>query len=312
MKERTATAVPRTHALKGGIAPYFFITPYFLIYLAFSLFPIIFTLYISFTSWNGFNSPVFIGIKNYLTLVADRRFYVALTNTLILMLMIIPLQIGLGMILAVLLSSKKMAGKGAFRLLNFLPYLTTPVAMGIIFTIIFDWQFGAVNQVLVALGVVKENVNWLGRPWPARIMVSLVTVWKYYGYTAVLFIAGITNINPSLYEAAEIDGASGAQKFLRITLPLLRPTIIFVVLTTMIGCFQIFDEPLMIFAGGGQGAMVGGPNNAVLTGIWMLYDTAFGNILRFGYASTVAYGLFALIAILTIGVNKLLQWREVL
>jgi cellobiose transport system permease protein len=310
MKDRTATVTLGTHPLKGGIAPYLFIAPYFLIYFAFSLFPIVFTLYISFTSWNGFTSPVFVGIKNYLLLVADKRFYGALVNTLILMLMIIPIQIGLGMLLAVLLSSNRMIGKDTFRLLNFLPYLTTPVAMGIIFTILFDWQFGAVNQALTALGLVRENVNWLGRPWPARIMVSLVTIWKYYGYTAVLFVAGITNINPSLYEAAEIDGASGPQKFMRITVPMLKPTIIFVVLTTMIGCFQIFDEPLMIFSSAGQSAMVGGPDNAVLTGIWMLYDTAFGNILRFGYASTVAYGLFAFIAVLTIGVNKLLQRRE--
>jgi multiple sugar transport system permease protein/cellobiose transport system permease protein len=310
MSESAAPTVLRRHSRSGRYAPYLFITPYFAIYIAFSLFPIVYTFYISLVSWNGFSSPVFVGFKNYLTLLADRRFFGALTNTLILMLMIIPVQIGLGMFLAVLLSSNSMIGKGSFRLLNFLPYLTTPVALGIIFGIIFDWQFGAINQILSGLGLVKENINWIGKPWPARIMVSLVTIWKYYGYTAVLFIAGITNINPSLYEAAEIDGVNGLQKFAHITVPLLKPTIIFVVLTTMIGCFQIFDEPLMIFSTAGSSSMVGGPDQAVLTGVWMIFDTAFGNILRFGYAATVAYGLFVFIAILTIGVNRLMQRRE--
>jgi cellobiose transport system permease protein len=310
MKESTGPTVLRRHSRSGRYAPYLFITPYFAIYIAFSLFPIIYTFYISLTAWNGFSSPVFVGIKNYLMLAADKRFFGALTNTLILMLMIIPVQIGLGMFLAVLLSSNSMIGKGSFRLLNFLPYLTTPVALGIIFGIIFDWQFGAINQILSALGLVKANINWIGKPWPARVMVSLVTIWKYYGYTAVLFIAGITNINPSLYEAAEIDGVNGVQKFTRITVPLLKPTIIFVVLTTMIGCFQIFDEPLMIFSTAGSSSMVGGPEHAVLTGVWMIFDTAFGNILRFGYGATVAYGLFVFIAILTIGVNRLMQRRE--
>jgi multiple sugar transport system permease protein/cellobiose transport system permease protein len=295
---------------RGRYAPYLFISPYFFIYIAFSLFPIIYTFYISLTSWNGFSSPVFIGLKNYLVLILDRRFYSALRNTLILMLMIIPLQIVLAMFVAVLLSSSIMPAKGTFRLLNFLPFLTTPLALGIIFGIMFDWQFGAVNQLLGLLGLVKENINWLGKPWPARIMVSLITVWKYYGYTAVLFMAGITNINPSLYEAAEIDGVNAVQKFARITVPLLRPTIIFVVLTTMIGCFQIFDEPLMIFSTSGSSSMVGGPDNAVLTGVWMIYDTAFGNILRFGYGAAIAYGLFVFIAVLTVGVNRRMQRRE--
>lgn len=310
MRDKAATTAMAHFQRRGRFAPYFFISPYFLIYFAFSLFPIAYTFYISLTSWNGFSSPVFIGLKNYLTLIGDRRFYGALSNTLILMLMIIPLQIALAMLVAILLSSKIMPAKGTFRLLNFLPYLTTPVALGIIFGIIFDWQFGVVNQILSGLHLVKENVNWLGRPWPARIMVSLITIWKYYGYTAVLFMAGITNINPSLYEAAEIDGVNALQKFSRITVPLLRPTIIFVILTTMIGCFQIFDEPLMIFSTAGSSGMVGGPNNAVLTGVWMIYDTAFGNILRFGYGAAIAYGLFVFIAILTVGVNRLMQRRE--
>lgn len=247
-------------------APYFFISPYFLIYFAFSLFPIIYTFYISLTEWNGFNEAVFVGFNNYLILIKDQRFFDALGNTLIFMLMIIPVQIVLGILVAVVLSSRTMIARDAFRLFNFLPYLTTPIALGMIFGILFDPQFGAINLILSGLSLVKENINWMGEVWPARIMVSLVTIWKYYGYTAVLFLAGITNINPELYEASEIDGTTPFQRFTKITLPLLRPVIIFIILTTMIGCFQIFEEPFMLFTAGSGAQMVGGPDNACLSG----------------------------------------------
>lgn len=285
--------------------PYFFILPYFLIYISFSLFPVVYTFYVSLTEWSGFTAPVFVGLKNYATLLQDERFYDAMGNTLIFMGMIIPVQIVLGMLTAVILSSKKMIVRDAYRLMNFLPYITTPVAMGILFAILFDWQFGMINLILSALGITKDNINWIGQPWPARFMISAITIWKYYGYTAVLFLAGITNISPDLYEAAEIDGANSFQRFTYITMPLLRPVVIFVVLTTMIGCFQIFDEPFMILAG-----VAGGPENSCLTGVWLLYDTAFGTIMKFGYGSAIAYMMFVFIALISISLYRVMQQRD--
>lgn len=285
--------------------PYFFILPYFLIYISFSLFPVVYTFYVSLTEWSGFSAPVFVGLKNYATLLKDERFYDAMGNTLIFMGMIIPVQIVLGMLTAVILSSKKMIVRDAYRLMNFLPYITTPVAMGILFAILFDWQFGMINLILSALGITKDNINWIGQPWPARFMISAITIWKYYGYTAVLFLAGITNISPDLYEAAEIDGANSFQRFTYITMPLLRPVVIFVVLTTMIGCFQIFDEPFMILAG-----VAGGPENSCLTGVWLLYDTAFGTIMKFGYGSAIAYMMFVFIALISISLYRVMQQRD--
>lgn len=285
--------------------PYFFILPYFLIYISFSLFPVVYTFYVSLTEWSGFTAPVFVGLKNYATLLKDERFYDAMGNTLIFMGMIIPVQIVLGMLTAVILSSKKMIVRDAYRLMNFLPYITTPVAMGILFAILFDWQFGMINLILSALGITKDNINWIGQPWPARFMISAITIWKYYGYTAVLFLAGITNISPDLYEAAEIDGANSFQRFTYITMPLLRPVVIFVVLTTMIGCFQIFDEPFMILAG-----VAGGPENSCLTGVWLLYDTAFGTIMKFGYGSAIAYMMFVFIALISISLYRVMQQRD--
>jgi cellobiose transport system permease protein len=292
------------------IAPYVFISPYFFIYIAFSLFPIIYTFAISLNDWNGFNNPVYVGAKNYLALLKDERFFGALKNTLLFMAMIIPIQIVLGLVVAVILSSRKMVFKHGYRLLNFLPYLTTPIALGVIFGLMFDPQFGSINAILSGLGLIKDNINWMAEAWPARIMVSLITIWKYYGYTSILFLAGITNINPVLYEAADMDGANPFQRFFSITLPQLKPVTVFIVLTTMIGCFQIFEEPFMLFTAGQGAVIVGGPDNSCLSGIWLVYDTAFGNVMRFGYGSSISYGLFVFIAVMAMIANKLMTRGE--
>ncbi len=295
-----------SYLLRQKAAPYLFILPYFLIFIAFSLFPILFSGYISLNDWNGYTNPVFIGLKNYAEVLGDARFYKALFNTLLLMVMIIPVQLILGFMIAVMLSSKVMILKKAFRLLNFLPYLTTPIALGVIFAILFDPAFGTVNFVLGKLGI--DAINWTKEAWPARALISMVTVWRYVGYTAVLFMAGITNINTDIYEASEIDGVNAWQRVTRITLPLLKPVTIFVVLSTLIGCFQIFEEPFMIFSVAGK--MVGGPNNSVLTGIWLFYDTAFSNQLRNGYASAIAVCLFIVIAVISFIANRLMNGKE--
>ncbi|MDO4547486.1 MAG: sugar ABC transporter permease, partial [Clostridia bacterium] len=187
---------------------------------------------------------------------------------------------------------------------NILPYLTSSIALGMIFSILFDANFGGINNFLRAIGVANPP-NWISKPWPARFMVAMITVWRFAGYTSVLFLAGITNISPEISEAAEIDGANALQKTTRIVLPLLRPITNFVIITTMIGCFQIFEEPFMIFKV--MGKLVGGPQNAVLSGMWLFYDTAFGTTMRYGYGSAIAVALIIFIAILTFIVNKLLK-----
>ena len=280
---------------KRKAIPYIFVAPYFLIFAAFSIFPIIFSIFISLHDWQGYNEATFVGIKNYIEVFGNARFYKAVGNTFILMLMIIPVQIILGFLIATFLNSKWMKLKKVFRLLNFLPYLTTPIALGVIFALLFDPAFGSVNQVLEWIGL--NAVNWTKEEWPARVLVAFVTTWRYVGYTAVMFMAGITNISPDLYEASEIDGANSIQRVFRITLPLLKPVTIFVVLSTMIGCFQIFEEPFMIFNVAGR--LVGGPNNSVLTGIWLFYDTAFNNQFRSGYAAAIALCLIVVIAIIS-------------
>jgi len=289
---------------KISLAPYIFISPFFLIFSVFLLFPILYTGYISFHSWDGFTPRIFTGIANYLTAVRDPRFLRAISNTLLLMLMIIPIQITLGFLVANILSSKVMIWRKSFRLFNFLPFLTAPISLGVIFAILFDPIHGPINYMLGVLGI--EGINWHGHVWAARILVASITIWRFFGYTAVLYMAGITSINPDLFEAADIEGVNAFQKIVFITLPALKPVSIFIILTTMIGCFQIFEEPFLIFDSLGA-RMVGGPDNAVLTAIWFYYDTAFRNMMRFGYASSVAFVLFGIIAVMSLSVNKILN-----
>ncbi len=286
------------------VAPYVFCAGFVMCFLTFQLFPILYTFYMSLTNWSPFNATTFIGLQNYIELFTDVRFLSALKNTAILVAMITPVQAILGLFIAVTLSRNFFPARNAFRLLNFMPYLTTPVALGVFFAILFDPFFGYVNKALALLGI--TGPDWTGDVWPARFLVAIVTIWRWSGYTAVMLMAGITNISKDIYEAAEVDGANEWQTFAKITLPLLRPVLVFVILTNLIGCFQIFEEPLLLFGGGGSGASgVGGPRNAVLTGVWMMYDTAFGSIMRYGYGSAIAYGMFLVIGIVTIAFNKI-------
>lgn len=306
MKDIKNASGQSAYMKKQRLAPYFFVAPYFVIFAAFSIFPIIFSGYISLHDWQGYNEPVFIGLKNYFEVLKDARFYKALGNTFLLMAMIIPVQLVLGFLIATILNEKIMPMKKTFRLLNFLPYLTTSIALGVIFGILFDSSFGTVNTVLKSFGL--KGVNWTKEAGPARLLIAFVTVWKYAGYTAVLFMAGITNINTDIYEACEIDGASFWQRVRYITIPLLKPVTIFVVLSTLIGCFQIFEEPFMIFYVS-AGKMVGGPDNSVLTAVWLFYDTAFNNQMRNGYASAIAVCLVAVIAAVSYIINRFLNGK---
>ncbi|MDR1287017.1 MAG: sugar ABC transporter permease [Treponema sp.] len=301
------------HGKKQGInplsrqaAPYVFSAPFVLFHFTFLLFPILFNFYMSLTNWTPFDPPAFAGIRNYLALFVHARFYRALCNTFILMLMIIPLQLTIGMIIAVILSYKSMIMKDTYRLCIFLPYLTTPVALGLFFAILFDPTFGYINMALDLLHLPQPD--WTGRPWAARAMVALITIWRWSGYTGVMFMAGITNISDDIFEACEIDGANGWQRFWYVILPMVKPVAVFVTLTTLIGCFQIFEEPLLLFSGGGSGrGLVGGPRGAALTGVWLMYDTAFGDIMNYGFGASISYGLFLAIALVTLVFNRIVK-----
>jgi cellobiose transport system permease protein len=282
------------------VQPYLFLSPYFLLFILFSLFPILYSFYISFQKWDGFNEAQFVGLDNYATLFTDMSFYQALFNTFSLIIIAIPLQLFTALLLATVIKNF-FRGKwgGALKLIHFLPYITTPVAVAILFQIMFDWQAGSVNMLLQAFQSTSDPINWLGTVWGARFVIILLVYWKYFGYLMVIVFAGLSTISEDIYEAASIDGASARVVFFKITLPLLKPVITFLIVTSIIGGIQLFDEPKLLFAN-----PLGGPDRTVMTIVMKFYEVSFSNF-NFGYGSAMAYGTFVLMFVLSLLTLKL-------
>ena len=294
-----------------GKWPYIFLAPFLISYVAFTLYPTMYSLYISFTNWSAINilEKGFTGLDNYRrVLTADPLFWRAVGNTFRLMLMAIPVTIVSGLMMAVLMHSLR-RGRQFFQTVNFLPYIITPVAIGLMFSYLFDWNVGPVNRLLSNMGLISKNINWLGSKNYAPTVVSLMIIWKNFGYFMVLYLSGLTTIPEDLYEAAHVDGATAVQSFFRITLPMLRPITIFVIINSGIGGFQLFDEAVQVFLGSGS-TMVGGPERSVLTVVWYFYDTSFKNNSRYGYGAAIAFCIFLIIATISLVNVKILNRKE--
>lgn len=273
----------------------YFVIPYFVTFLLFSLYPVIYTLIISLKKWDGMSvNQTFVGVKNYVTLIHDALFYQSIVNTLIMWICGVVPQMIFALLLAVLFNSvKKIKGKEFFRAAMYLPNLITPSAVAVLFVFLFDWQTGAVNKILLNLHVINEPINWLLSEYASRGIMSLVSWWMWFGYSTIIFGAGLNNIPAELYESASIDGATPWQSFKSVTMPLLKPTVLFAAVTSLIGGMQTFEIPYVMT--GGQG----GPNNKTLTVVMYLYNTAFQNS-NYGYGAAIGYGLFILILVFSI------------
>ncbi len=269
---------------------YYFIAPFFISFFVFGLGPILYSFYLSFTNWTGFDQPEFIGLANYERLIQDTVFLKSISNTLIIWIFSIIPQLTIALTLALILHEKFIRGRHLFHAIFYFPNIITPITIGVMFALMFDWQTGSVNQFLLSTGIINEPVHWLNDPWLARIIVALTMMFQNFGFNMLVFLAGLQAIPKDLYEAAEIDGASRVQTALRITIPLIRPVLIFTLITSVIGGLQIFDAPLMI----GKG-----PDNSTLTMIMNLYEAAFVRF-DYGYGATIAYGAFVVIAIATV------------
>jgi multiple sugar transport system permease protein/cellobiose transport system permease protein len=209
------------------------------------------------------------------------------------MLMSTPFVIIFGLLLAVFLFNIT-KGRSFFQTVNFIPYITTPVAIGLIFAFLFDWSSGTVNKILMSAGVLEQGINWLGEPLYARIVVAIMIIWKYTGYHMAIYLTGLSTISQDLYEAAKVDGSSPVNTFFKITVPLLAPITMFLVLTDIIGGLQMFDEPKLLFSD----TAVGGP------------DVTFSTS-RFGYGSAVSFSLFLIIIIFTLVAYKFMNKERV-
>ena len=287
--------------------PLFFVAPLIIFFLAFNLFPILYSVFLSFHDWSGIGDKVFIGLDNYVRIFTqDKTVWKSLGNTLYIMVLGFPLSIFLGLVLAAFLSNLKKF-RNVFQTINFLPYITTPVAIGLIFTFLFDWNTGIINKILSFFG--GEGINWLGNAKFAPLVIGFMIIWKTTGYYMALYLAGITSISEDIYEAAKVDGAGPVKTFFKITLPLLKPITIFIVITSLIYALQLFDEPNLMF-NVSTTSVIGGPDRSCLTMVWNFYDVAFGSTARLGYGSAVATTLFIIIVITSLVGMKLMNKKE--
>jgi lactose/L-arabinose transport system permease protein len=272
---------------------YLFISPFYILFAVFGLYPLLFSVYLGFTKWNGRGPLVFAGWDNYQLLLRDDVFWKSMANGVILFFLYVPVMTFLALVLAVVLNSQRVRGFQLFRTLIFMPFVTNMVAAGFTFQILLNQNYGLFNIFLGWLGI--PAVPWLNSEWGARISLSLLIIWAWLGYNMVIMLAGLQTIPKELTEAALIDGASPLQAFFFVTIPLMKPVILFCVVLSTMGSFGLFTENMSLFSQS-QGF---GPLNATVTPIVDIFTEAFRNF-RLGYASALAYVYFAFIFILTL------------
>lgn len=279
---------------QGKNAAYFFLTPALLSIFVFFFLPVIAAFLMSFTDFDiyslgNFSNVRFIGFKNYLNLFDDPLFWTSLKNTFYFVIAAGPLSVAISLAAAILLNSKLIKFKGIFRLVYFIPVVTTLVAVAIVWRFIYNPRFGLLNYFLGLIGI--SPIDWLGNPDWAMPSIIIMSVWKNFGYNMIIFIAGLQNIPGYLYEAAIIEGAGAWERFKRITLPMLAPTTLFVCIITIVGFFQLFAEPYIMTQGG--------PLNKTLSIVQYMYNEGF-RWWHMGYSASIAFVLFVIILITTI------------
>jgi lactose/L-arabinose transport system permease protein len=270
------------------MAGWAFLTPAVLLIGIMSFLPMIQALFLSFQTGIG-NKMKWTGVTNYIRMFKDPVFMQALKNNFIYLVIQVPIMLILALILASLLNHKDLRFKGLFRTAIFLPCATSLVSYAVIFRSLFAVD-GLVNNILIKLGFLSTGYNFLGHPDSARIVIILALIWRWTGYNMVFYLSGLQNIEYSVYEAAKIDGASPIQSFFRITIPLLRPTILLTAIMSTNGTLQLFDESVNLTNGG--------PANATITMSHYIYNVSFKYVPNFGYAASMSYLILFLVAFL--------------
>ncbi|WP_157279930.1 carbohydrate ABC transporter permease [Paenibacillus swuensis] len=257
---------------------------------AFYFYPMLQALLMSFQSGAGTNLT-FVGLDNYKRLFTDPTFIATVTNTFIYLIVQVPVMIILALFISVLLNDPKLKFKGFFRTAIFLPCVTSLVAYSVIFKYLFS-NNGLINTMLMKVALIGEPIQWLTDPFWAKMTIIIAITWRWTGYNMIFYLSALQNIDNSIYEAAKIDGASAFQQFFRITVPMLRPIILFTSITSTIGTLQLFDEVVNITKGG--------PGNATMSLSQYIYNLSFKYTPDFGYAATVSYAIVILIVIFSI------------
>jgi len=279
---------------------YAFISPFYILYAVFGLFPLLYGLWLSLHKWDGISPMQWVGAANYIKLLTDDIWWKAIYNTIWLFVGATIPQLIIALLLAFIINTPYVKGKDFFRAAFFAPNVASAVAVGLIFGALLGTRYGMLNYALGFFGI--KPIDWLGSSTWLKPSIVMVIIWQWTGYSMIIFLAGLQSINPELYEAARVDGALTRDIFRHITLPLLRPVIVFQVILSIIGAMQIFDIPVLL-AGGTQSSAPGGTDRSGLTALVLIYWTAF-KYTTFGYAAAMAVGLFILIIIFTYIYNR--------
>jgi multiple sugar transport system permease protein/lactose/L-arabinose transport system permease protein len=291
---------PRSRLRQDHYAPYFFISPFFILFTIFFLFPSLFAIGISFYKWKALGVPEFFGTRNFERLLTgDPIFWQAVKNTLFYAAASLFIVAPLALLEALALNSKRLKFRTFWRAIYFAPIVTSTAAIAIVFRMLYNREFGFLNEFIMALGGMP--VDWLGNRNVVKFSVMGVVLWRWTGLLAIYFLAGLQSIPDELYEAAAIDGATQRQRFFHITLPSLRPVMLFVAVIVSIGSIQIFDDPQILTQGG--------PANASLSVVQYLYTRGISDLL-YGYASAVGVFLFVVIFILSMVQLRLFRGGE--
>lgn len=275
-------------------ALYLFISPFYILFLVFSVFPIFFSMYLSVHKWDGIGEMTSVGLNNFMYMFKDPVFWQALVNNVAIWLLANAPMLVCALVIAFIINLSIVRFKGFFRIAFFLPNITAMVAVVIIFQSMFGNEYGLVNFVLESIGL--DRIAWLNTSTGSRVVIAAMIAWRYLGYNAIIYLSGLQRIPKDLYEAAELDGATLAQTFAKITIPMLRPIILFTVMMSTIGGFQIFTEPQVL-----AGNKMPYPGTETI----VLYMFREGFVYQnYGYAAAVSWVLFVIIGLISV-----LNWK---
>jgi len=277
----------RHSILTKKTAPYVFILPFFILTAVFSLYPYLFALYTSFFRWAGFGEMQFIGFQNYVNIIKDTRFFLTLKNVFFIFFMNVPFMVFTALVFAAILSVADIRFRSSFRAILYMPNITNIIAVSYVFSMLIA-PTGIFNSILTSIGL--NPLPWLGNGMLARLSIAMLTTWRWVGYNTIIMMAGIQGISLDLYDAASIDGSGKVGSFFRITLPLMKPVILFSALMSTIGTVSMFAEPMIMTQGN--------PMNQTLTPVLYLFKESFQN-MNAGYASAMAYAIFIILMILS-------------
>ncbi|GIF66500.1 ABC transporter permease [Asanoa ishikariensis] len=289
-EERAGPRRGLLHRLDVKGSPYLYIAPFFILFLGFGVFPLIFTAWVSLHEWSLLSEEhTWIGFGNYTKLFDDPAFWNALWNTVSIWVISTVPQLVLALVLAHILN-QRLRGQTFWRMSALIPNITSVAAVAIIFSQLFGRDYGLFNWVLGLFGI--DKIDWTANTWSSHVAVSTMIIWRWTGYNALIYLAAMQAVPKELYDSASLDGASSFQQLRKITVPAIRPTIIFTVIISTIGGMQVLAEPLLF---GGNG-LTGGSDRQFQTLALYLYEVAFGRF-DFGYASASSWVMFLIIVI---------------